>query len=620
MEKFVLFDFLEELKRRNVFRVGFAYAVFGWLLIQIVDTVIPYFGLPEWVPGLIISLTLIGLPISLLLAWVYELTSEGIIKTETAELEDAKAPRPDPKLNYIVIVGLVVALAYFVWESRFSTLESTIVQDLPAASSSMIADKSIAVLPFADFSQRGDQQWFTDGLAEEILNTLVKTPDLNVASRTSSFAFKNSNLDIKQIADDLGVAHILEGSVRRSDTRLRITAQLIRADDGFHLWSENFDRSPSDAISIQEEIAISISEALQTAMDPEALATMVDVGTDSIAAYNAYLEALALIQQSEFQQAQLGLYQKPIDFDPEFSEAHYQMALYLAGTLAATRIAVGTGLTEVEVLDRARAHITQAIQYSEDSVDSLKYGALQADLDLRLLDNRNLLRAYLEERPNDSMTWIELLNAENYLGDLEGVRQAIDKIVELSNDSIVRLQPAMQAFHRVNAAELGADIARRLIVEDTSSELRLYQAQRALLWAGDVAAAATAAQLFEQTLSRNIEGYDDNTLLMVSNLRQACAEGREQDAAQIAASIETSASPNVNDNISGQWHRLTILGRYEEAEELLRFLDTPDQIRSLLSFVPYPHFDATPFPYLMDVLAQQSAQIQPFVPLPFACK
>jgi TolB-like protein len=244
--------------------------VVGWLVIQVIDTVSPRLGLPEWVPTLVIVMVLLGFPISLLLAWAFEITTAGLKKTEDVAEGESIVHTTGRKLNFIIIATLFFALGYFIWESRFSV-------DLPTqeiAIATVITDRSIAVLPFADFSSGGDQAWFADGLSEEILNSLVRIPDLKVASRTSSFAYRDSNQEIVEIARAIGVAHILEGSVRRSDTRLRITAQLIRAADGFHMWSENYDRTPDDAIAIQEDLAISISQALQTAMDPAALAAM----------------------------------------------------------------------------------------------------------------------------------------------------------------------------------------------------------------------------------------------------------------------------------------------------------------------------------------------------------
>ncbi len=165
--------------------------------------------------------------------------------------------------------------------------------EAPDAAADTRIRRTIAVLPFLNMSSDDEQAWFADGLTEEILNSLARTPDLLVSARTSSFAYKGTTKDISTIAQELGVNHILEGSVRRGGDRLRVTAQLIRAEDGFHLWSQTYDRTLDDVIQIQEEVAVEIARALKTAMDPEALAKMMSAGTSSVPAFEAYLEGLA---------------------------------------------------------------------------------------------------------------------------------------------------------------------------------------------------------------------------------------------------------------------------------------------------------------------------------------
>ena len=190
-------------------------------------------------------------------------------------------------------------------------------------------------MPFADLSQAQDQHWFADGLAEEILNALVKVPDLSVAARTSSFQYRGSSQSIAQIAKELGVAHVLEGSVRSGGDRIRVTAQLIRASDGFHLWSDTYDRQNADMISIQEDLARNIASVLETSMDPEALEQMAQVGTRSVEAYQAYLRGVQLAAESfSIQDGRKKLREafeqitKALEYDPQFSEAHVRVAEY----------------------------------------------------------------------------------------------------------------------------------------------------------------------------------------------------------------------------------------------------------------------------------------------------
>jgi TolB-like protein len=276
-----------ELKRRNVFRVAIAYLIASWLLLQLADILIPMLTLPEWVARLIFLLLLILFIPTLIGAWALELTPEGLKLEKDVDRDASITPNTGKKLNAVTIGVLALAVVVLMIDKVYLSNDSS--PDVTAS-----VDKSIAVLPFADLSQAQDQEWFADGLAEEILNALARTPDLMVASRTSTFAYKGSDKDLRVIANELGVAHVLEGSVRRAGERLRVTAQLIRASDGFHLWSENYDRDAADVIDMQEDLAIKIAGAMETTMDPEALKNMLSAGTQSVDAYQAYLRGIAI--------------------------------------------------------------------------------------------------------------------------------------------------------------------------------------------------------------------------------------------------------------------------------------------------------------------------------------
>jgi len=320
--------FIEELRYRNVFRVAIAYIIASWLIAQAADLAADAFDAPDWVMKMLIVVLLIGLPIALFLAWAYELTPDGVVKAKDLPEDMPKDPRSKSQLNRATLIALVVAVAWLGWDKLQRPAAEPIPEttaEVAAETTAKVATKSIAVLPFVNMSSDEEQSWFSDGLTEEILNALSRTPDLLVAARTSSFKYKGSNEDIPTIAGELGVAHILEGSVRSAKNRLRVTAQLIRASDGFHLWSQTYDRQPEDVIAIQEDIAIEIATALETAMDPEALASMVSSGTSSVPAYNAYLEGLASDSSSlstgdaySFLTAR-DAYKRAIELDPEFS-------------------------------------------------------------------------------------------------------------------------------------------------------------------------------------------------------------------------------------------------------------------------------------------------------------
>ncbi|CAN5872704.1 hypothetical protein BH23GEM9_BH23GEM9_07360 [soil metagenome] len=264
-----------EMKRRNVVRVGAAYAVVAWLLIEVSDTILPRLGLPDWTVTFVIVLVALGFPLALFLSWAYELTPEGVKRTHEVPVERSVTGFTGRRLDFAIIGVLALALAWFSWD-RFG----------PHG----VREASIAVLPFVDMSADGDQAYFGDGLSEEILNLLAGIRELKVSGRTSSFAFRGTTVSIPEIGRELGVAHVLEGSVRRSGDRLRITAQLVETATGFHLWSETYDRRLEDVFAIQDEIAGHIANALRLT-----LAGSTRDGTSDLEAYDLYLRARTLI-------------------------------------------------------------------------------------------------------------------------------------------------------------------------------------------------------------------------------------------------------------------------------------------------------------------------------------
>ena len=282
---------IAELKRRNVFRVGATYAIVAWLLIEITATTFPILKLPDWSVTLVTALVLIGFPLALIVAWAFEMTPEGL-KRET-EVDRAESVRHSTgrKLDFVIIGLLAIVVVYFVSEKCVWT-------DEPAAESRV--DTSIAVLPFVPLSSGEDDGYFADGLTEEILNALTQLPELQVTARTSSFFFKGQNIPVPEIADRLNVAHIVEGSVRRDGERVRITAQLIRASDGFHSWSQSYERTLDDVFAVQEDIAENIAEVLGVVLDGDARQVMRSAGIRDVEAFIAYqkgLEAYATAHQ-----------------------------------------------------------------------------------------------------------------------------------------------------------------------------------------------------------------------------------------------------------------------------------------------------------------------------------
>ncbi|MBO6522787.1 MAG: tetratricopeptide repeat protein [Balneolaceae bacterium] len=317
----------QELKRRNVFRVATAYAIAGWLIIQICATTFPFLNLPEWLITAVIVFVLIGFPLSLIFAWAFELTPEGLKKSEEVDITESVTSTTGKKLNGIIIGVLSVAL-FFVLVERIFFAKASILED--SEQTAIVETASIAVLPFVNMSSDTENEYFSDGLSEELLNALAKVEDMQVAGRTSSFKFKGQNENLIEIGAELGVANILEGSVRKSGNRLRITAQLIRVSDGFHMWSETYDRefTVDNIFDIQEEISRHVMEELKVRLLPEEEVQLGERPTQDIEAYNAYLAATqvgATRRAADLEKA-IELYQQAIRIDPTYAEAYAKLA------------------------------------------------------------------------------------------------------------------------------------------------------------------------------------------------------------------------------------------------------------------------------------------------------
>jgi TolB-like protein/Tfp pilus assembly protein PilF len=280
-------NFFAELKRRNVYKVAIAYAIVAWLLMQIATQVFPFLEIPNWAIRLVIMLIVIGFPIALVIAWAFELTPEGLKRTEDVDLSKSITRKTGRKLDFLIIAVLLLVIAGMLFQ-RFHHNVS------PAVSSSL--EKSIAVLPFENLSRDPDNAFFTDGVQDEILTDLAKITDLKVISRTSVMQYKSgSSRNLPEIAQALKVAHVLEGSVQRSGNRVRVSAQLIDARNDTHVWAEKYDRDLADVFAIQSEIAEKIADQLQAKLSPTEKAAIEQRPTGDLAAFDLYVRATALI-------------------------------------------------------------------------------------------------------------------------------------------------------------------------------------------------------------------------------------------------------------------------------------------------------------------------------------
>ncbi|MEX0707983.1 MAG: hypothetical protein WD078_08430 [Woeseia sp.] len=312
-----------ELKRRNVFRVAAAYLVAGWLVTEVLTTVLPTLGAPDWQSKAVVLVFALAFLPTILFAWVYEVTPDGIRKQRDVDLDASIVASKSHKLEYATIATVIAAILFL---AVFGSLPAT---DPEPGATMPAQDASVAVLPFVNMSDNPDNEYFSDGLTETLLHMLAQIPDLKVAARTSSFSFKGQNRTISEIAATLGVAHVLEGSVQRQGDSVRITAQLIRASDGFHVWSAIYDDTVDDIFKIQDEIAGKVGRALSESILGVAEAdSLVGVGTTSTDAYDLYLRALgerATYSYWELQGAEKLLI-GALTVDPNFVDAKTELA------------------------------------------------------------------------------------------------------------------------------------------------------------------------------------------------------------------------------------------------------------------------------------------------------
>jgi len=336
-------SFFDELKRRNVVRVGLAYGIAGWVLLQVADLVLENIEAPSWVIQALMLFVLLGFIAALVIAWAYEITPEGIKKEAEVDRSQSISGHTGKKLDRIIIGFLVLAVAVLLVDRSMSPPEkggpekesSFLSEDVttqvnpagddntPMQEEVVTSDPSIAVLPFADMSPEQDQGYFSDGISEELLNLLVRVDGLKVASRTSSFTYKGSKQSLAEIASELKVDHVLEGSVRKADNRIRITAQLIDAKTDRHLWSESFDRELIDIFAIQDEISNAIVAALSAELGilQDAPAISVAATTQNLDAYELYLKARGLFLERQQLEESVALYERAVELDPGFARA-----------------------------------------------------------------------------------------------------------------------------------------------------------------------------------------------------------------------------------------------------------------------------------------------------------
>jgi TolB-like protein/Flp pilus assembly protein TadD len=465
-------SFFEELKRRNVVRVGIAYIVIGWLLAQIAEFAFENFGAPEWVLKTFVVLILLGLPLVLVFAWAFELTPEGVKREKDVDRSQSITPQTGHKLNKLIIVVMALAIAYFAVD-KF--VLSNVVPNQPetaSAEASAEPQRSIAVLPFVDMSPAKDQEYFTDGLTENLLNALAQLRELRVAGRTSSFAFKNRNEDLREIGEQLDVAHILEGSVQKSGVQIRITAQLINAGDGYHLWSQTYDRTLDDIFAVQDEIAEEVAKAMRVTLLGHEAEVQRSHSQGATSAYNEYLKGHHEALRGNMQ----GHEQALVHFEQALKQDS-NLALAWAGQSMSQAYITGFADTDFAAgYEEARSSALRALKLDPDLPEGyIALSNIQQSLDWDWASAEASLRRALELRPGDTAIQLELALLKVIRGRRDEAYVDIQKVVErdpLNWNAQRRLAAAFAARGRYDEA---LQILDRLEAEDPS--------RTALYWA-----------------------------------------------------------------------------------------------------------------------------------------
>jgi adenylate cyclase len=483
-------SFFSELKRRNVIRIGVAYIVGSWVLIEVASILLPTFEAPEWVMRALVLVLICGLPIALLAAWMFELTPEGLKKEDGADTAEEAVfkSRTARKADLTIMIALSLAVAYFVMEKIW--LSDVVRGNMNA----------IAVLPFSDMSPRGDQQYFAEGLTVELLNMLSRVADLKVTGKTSAFQFKDYKGDFKNIGETLRVDTILEGSVRTVDNNVRITTNLIDAEQGHTLWSANYDRKLNNIFQVQDEIARAVVKALEAQ-----LLEAGDEPTDRVVvaeAYTAYQQGTYLQSRLtvEDQQSAINYFQQAIDKDPGYAEPLVGMAdanVMLALNMVAIDRDVGVG--------EAIGYLDQALKLNPDLPD-----AHVAKAWIKLFNFRDFVGAELDlKRALDSDP--KHIDALRRLGTIYAAQGRYDESMETLQKIIDRDPLNTPAYINYSYYALAAGnlpIAEEMIGKalefSPKSTFANFQLARIYLAQGDLPAAEAAIELETLPVWKNI--------------------------------------------------------------------------------------------------------------------
>jgi TolB-like protein/Tfp pilus assembly protein PilF len=488
-------QFIAELKGRGVYRVTAIYCAGAWALLQVADVMFPVLGLPEWSISAVLIASAAGFPVSLALAWLFDLTPRGVVEAEPVQADGPRIKWSKTRiLELTVLLGLAMLVGYLYYD-RLTGQEDTGTRSVMDHTSGRT---SIAVMPFVNMSGVQEMEYLGDGLAEEILNLLAKLNELDVAARTSSFYFKNKNMDIKEIGSSLGVGHVLEGSVRHQSGKVRVTVQLIDSISGFHLWSETYDRNASDLLALQDEIAGRVVDSLQVLLSTESRDTLSIRESMDPVAYDYYLRGLSYLRlpndESNFAAA-VALFGKAVALNPEFADAYAGLCDAHLGAYAilldirqfeAAESACHRALT----LDQRAASVYVALgnlyrtsgQYAESieefhtalAISPASPDAYLGLADTYFVDNELELAAQnygraLELQPNYWQALMSMANFQFNSGQVEKAIPYYERIVELMPDSAAALSNLGSANFVLGNFDQATLAWQRSLAEDPSA-------------------------------------------------------------------------------------------------------------------------------------------------------
>ncbi len=541
--------FLQELKRRNVIRVAIFYAVASWLVLQVADVLFGLIGVPDWSLRLVGGILLLGFPFALVLAWAFELTPEGLKREKDVEREKSITPHTGRKLDIAILAMLALTVAFVAWDRLTRVPGEPPVPEasappaaVPSEASGPAEDLSIAVLPFVNMSGDADNEYFSDGLSEELLNVLAKIDDFRVAGRTSSFAFKGKDEDLRTIGQKLNVAHILEGSVRKQGDKVRVTAQLIDADNGYHLWSDTYDRQLDDIFAIQDEIASEVVRALKNTLLADDQQVIQASARGNVEAYNLYLKGQyhARLRTREGLDRALEEFQKAMLVDPDYAPSYAGVAMVYA-------LMENYGYRPLaETGDLADKAIQRALELAPDSDEAwaargllLSQRAASAGAQTAEAARAALDRA-IRINPNNALAY---LWRSNTLGmDYQAMAADVDRAYELDP-----LHPVIIRRKIMIALNMGRDGEARRLLE----ELKSFGSDWYLTWVSvsDIAReqgrVADSALAMERALELN-PGFPVGIKILATDLNLLGYEGRARTLLEEAGQRFSPASVAVD--------------------------------------------------------------------------